>query len=500
MSRGIIYYNKGTKCRVRLLTSLYSLRRHYAGPVAVLHEQDDGAEEWFRTEAARFDAALVALPESPDSALTRKAQLWRWTPFDTTLFLDADTIVLTDPSPLFEAIERGTFMTYHFSGWRTDGGKIAKRIRAWEPAAGPQWVADAIALGPAVNTGIHGYTRDAEILPEWERLTRAGWAKNCTRRLVDELACQVLLPQFRHEIVGPEWGASVRFGDISQAKIIHYHGSKHCLEYPACEIWKQIYWDYRNTSPAYNQLGVAHGDKRFARYLQQAQRSDVTIVSAVNPAYLDRFAANWAAWMQTPGIREQRFIVFTNRLGKTFLNAWRNVTVIPWKFPVAGDNIRERMLSAFVFGTAKHVGTHYWMKLDADATPTGRPWEWPDYRDYTITGHRCGYTKTKGQPGATRHFLNQLDDWYCTIASSDINVPIQTFHGDVFPEFPVNDKAGGRRVASYCWIENTAFTRQLAMICGERLPVPSHDTTAWYVAMRQNMPIQRRNMRRWFRP
>jgi hypothetical protein len=194
--------------------------------------------------------------------------------------------------------------------------------------------------------------------------------------------------------------------------------------------------------------------------------------------------------MQTPGIREQQFIVFWNRQRPVFLDGWRNVRLVNWKHDIAGDNLRERMLAAFVLGTAAEVKTAYWMKLDADAKPTGKAWAWPDYHAADIIGHRCGYTKTKGQPNATRHFLNQLDDWWQGV----------TGEPPKWPEIPVGERAGHRRAASYCWIEKTANTQAIAALCGNRLPVPSHDSLECYVADRRGWVVKRQNMKVYFQP
>lgn len=499
--RGIIYFNRGTKCRIRLLVSLYSLRKHYAGPVAVLI--DSGDDEWFVSELLRLDAQIVDIPRGDNAALAAKSTMWKWTPFATSLFLDADTLVMADPSPLFDEIEKTGIMTYHFADWSTTGRKISKRIRAWKPATSEHDVNQALAYGPAVNTGIHGYVRGHPFLADWESLTHRGYAKNCTRRLVDELAWQMLLHRHPCTVVGPEWGASVKFWDVGSAKIIHYHGSKHTLDLPACDPWKQTYREYRDGSPAAVELGKAGGDRRFRRWLaadlppNPLRRENLTIVTAVNPGYAAKLAANWPLWMQDPEIAAQRFILFVNRRPKLpWAETPPNVTIVPWKFDAAGDNIRERMLSAFVFGVAEHVQTDYWMKLDCDATPTGVAWEWPDYENFAITGHRCGRTVTKGQVDPPKHFLNQLDDWWWQVRFNDGD------HEAIFPEIEGRGH-GHKRTASYCCIERTAFTQDLAATCnnmGGRLPVPSQDTTAWYVAHRTEQPIRRMNMRKWFSP
>ncbi len=498
--RGIIFFNRGSKCRVRLLVSLYSLRKHYKGPVAVL--MDSGGDAWFRAELARLGADVVDIPRHDGAALVAKSTLWQHTPFDTTLFLDADTIVRADPSPLFAEIEKTGTMVHWFTGWTTRGKKISSRIRGWLPATSQADVDAALAFGKAINTGIHGYVKGHPMLPVWAELTALGHERNCTRRLVDELAWQMLMHRFPCTVVGPEWGASVRFGDMDTAKIIHYHGSKHTLPTAPCQFWKDTYWELRRESPAHAELGVAGGDRRFRKWLKlqdvfptpELRRANLTCVTAVNPKFAGKFARHWPLWMQDPELAAQQWIVFVNRRpalpwGKDTPD---NVTVIPWRFDAAGDNIRERMLSAFVFGTAKHVKTDFWMKLDADATPTDVPWEWPDYEKYTITGHRCGRTVTKGQVDPPMHFLNQLDDWWEGLPGVPQDVE----------RFPIIDGRGHghRRVASYCWIEETQHTRELATTCHGRLPVPSQDTCSWYYAHRWGENIRRLNMRRWFRP
>ena len=518
--RGVIYYNKGAKCRVRLLASLYSLRCHYGGPVSVLHEGRPA--RWFRREVERMGAKIKTIAVDTDiSALTRKASLWRDTPYSTTLFLDADTIVRASIEPLFAAIEERGFMTYNFADWVTTGPKISKRIRAWEPVIGAEGVAKAMAYGKAVNTGIHGYVRDSPMLVPWENATRDGFAQNCTRIMVDELACQVLLPEHPHTLVGPEWGRSPAHAYQSKGtKILHFHGDKHVqVDNPACDIWRAVYWEYRNTSPEYTRLGQPGGDRRLRRYLNggtdgeteipPSARKDITIVTAVNAGYMERFRHNWERWRLLPGIREQQFLVFWHGERPDWLDEHRNVRQVEWDFPAAGDNVRERMLSCFIFGTAEHVKTAYWLKLDADARSTGKAFEWPPYTGYAICGHKCGRTVTKGQdPPQPGHFLNQLDEWWhgeaaCKLMPERARLAAQYDHAvtverDDFPEIPER-KHSHQRVASYCWTEETALTRAIAAACGDRLPIPSHDTLTWYVAWRLGLPILRRNMREWFK-
>lgn len=159
--------------------------------------------------------------------------------------------------------------------------------------------------------------------------------------------------------------------------------------------------------------------------------------------------------------------------------------MIPWSFPIAGSNQREKMLSAFVFGPAEHVETTHWLKLDADTAVVkteGRNLKVidEDWFKFFVVGHRWGYTKVKGDPGQTRHWMNILDDWWAGIfEGTDV---------DVAPLFPpdlvVGEKFKCSRINSYVSLYQTEFTKGVAALCGERLPVPSQDTVMWYVAQR----------------
>ena len=493
-TEGVLYYNTNTKCIVRLMVSIFALRKVYSGPCALIH--DGPVKEDLRDFCQFHRVSIHEQPVATEYALVRKSQLWRVTPFQFSVFLDADTLPLASPQPLIDEAKRHGFVVHHFSNWQTTGGKISTRIRNWEPAIGKKEVKAALGYGAAINTGVFAFDRDAEILREWEQITRLGYERNCTRRLVDELAAQVLLHRYPHSLVGPEWGCSGRFGgDVKNPKIMHFHGSKHVMDDAGCDHWKAAYNELHDLfADRWPLMTRANGDKRFGRwYPIRKARPDITMVTAVNPDYIGKLEKNWAKWMKQPELSNQQWIVFANRLRVkdkrlAFLHSCPNVRVIKWGWPVAGDNVRERMLSAFVFGTAQHVTTPYWMKLDADSTPN-KKWVWPDYGNHVITGHRCSYTATKGGnvPG---HFLNHLDK----------HAGQQSFPPDISTR-----NYRHKRLASYCWIERTEFTRQLAAWCGDRLPVPSHDTTACYFAQHVlgytiGEQMNRMNMREYFRP
>jgi hypothetical protein len=131
---GVLYYNLNTKCIVRLMTSIYALRKHYSGPVALIHDGEPLPE--LADFCRHHRVSIHEHDKTGQYALVRKASLWRVTPFRYTIFLDADTLPLTDPSPLFHHARRHRFVVHHFCNWKSRGSKVAGRIRNWSPVIG----------------------------------------------------------------------------------------------------------------------------------------------------------------------------------------------------------------------------------------------------------------------------------------------------------------------------------------------------------------------------
>jgi hypothetical protein len=504
---GVIYYNRGQKCIIRIATSLHSLRNYYDGNVTIIqhdkpNKQVDKILSWL---SERYNVDIQHLEtDAPAQNITNslqfKAHLWEYTPYQNTIFLDADTIVRGDISGLHTLADKHGMAFTDFCGWSTRGNKISRRIKSWLPVIGASEVENALDHDSVVNTGVFAFTvtrKTRPFLEEWRDITDEGFEKNCTKRILDEVACQVLLHKYPddHTMAPSEYNASVRFGPANNPIVIHYHGSKHVGEWDVCEHWKDAYWEMRNGSDVYDLLGNHFGDRRFRQYLKDVVKSDMTIVSAVNPKYIDRVCSNVDKWMKMKGIREQKILFFVH--GWTRLRAnetrpirkYKNISVVKWEFPIASTE-REKMLSSFVFGVAKHVKTRYWMKLDGDCTPKVDEFEWPDYRKNTITAHRWGYTKMKHDPDLSDHWLNRLDKWWGGKPLFD-----EQYH-------PVEHaKVRHRRFCSFCSIEKTKFTQQLAKRCGDRLPIPSQDTTTWYVAERERRSSWHgENMKRYFSP
>lgn len=411
-SQCVLYFNRGTSCYIRLLVSVFSLRKHYSGPIKLIQEGD--IERPVTDLLEKMGVSIQLLPLSADPVLVARASLWRVMEEDYALMLDADTIVCGPVDEFFGWIREHGFVASWFTGWLTTGRSMRKRIEEWGKVV-PQMVSTAIGYGKAINGGVQGWSKATSVMAAYEALTRQGHAAGCNRIVLDEIALQLLLPHHQHHLADHVWNTSGSFGDVSKARIVHYHGKKHCLENPRCDLWKRHYFELRSSFPDHaGTLGKPWGDRRLARFLERVspRRKDLTIVTAVNPAYAGRLKRNIQAWMELPGLENQRFIVFVNGFkrpsDRRFLDL-PNVKVIRWHYPHQTASQRETMLAAFLLGVARHVKTEYWMKLDADCRPQRRWWEWPEYEKQTITSHRWGYTRMKGDAGAAEHWFNRLD-------------------------------------------------------------------------------------------
>lgn len=288
--RGIIYSLSGPAYAELLTVSLWSLRQHFQGPVAIFC--GPGCREAMQP---LYDDPRLHPLELIDHDLPNvrrhahycvKPGIALASPFDETVFLDADTLVCGEVDELFEA----PLTVTQFADWVTTGKIISGRIRQWmegepellphdtpsqagdlivvssvdgckrtvswehrrvlsiEPKRGDQprkaVVADAIAhelasrclevARPAINTGVFAFTREAsKALVAWEELTLRGWRHSFT----DELAMQLLCEYASARVVDDRWNWSVQFGKAAEPVIQHFHGRKHVRSAKGAAIW-----------------------------------------------------------------------------------------------------------------------------------------------------------------------------------------------------------------------------------------------------------------------
>ncbi|MCZ2342185.1 MAG: hypothetical protein LC104_10380 [Bacteroidales bacterium] len=105
----------------------------------------------------------------------------------------------------------------------------------FEPSA--EWqrrITQALEPHPAINSGVFAWRKGAPILEDWARLTRFG------HRLFipDEIALQIVLPDYPHTILDQRFNCSPKFGiDQDDVRIWHFHGDRHWKPGPGRERW-----------------------------------------------------------------------------------------------------------------------------------------------------------------------------------------------------------------------------------------------------------------------
>jgi len=228
VERGVIYYNVGRSCAVRLLVSVSSLRKHYAGPVTILSEGDDShglCRRIAKAVGADFQEWDCGVPDGRNRAYLAKTQYHLASPYKLTVALDSDTLVLGPIDELFDEADGGEFCVARLAMWRSDGKRIGERIRQWEPWLGSR-IEKALSFGPAINCGVVAFRRGAKIFDDWLRLALPGRETF----IPDEVCCQVILHEYAHRILDPRWNRSCRHDDPDKpdTRIVHFHGRKHC--------------------------------------------------------------------------------------------------------------------------------------------------------------------------------------------------------------------------------------------------------------------------------
>jgi hypothetical protein len=248
MSAGVIYYNVGESCVVRLLVSIYSLKRHYNGPITIISEgveSDALCSKVAQTMNVTLKHAIFDTNGPKNHPFLAKTKINQVAPYDYNVFIDADTLVVGRIDELFNTAQ---FTITRMAEWSTNGTKISHRIKNWSNIC-PDLIEPALNYKKAINTGIFAFVRDATIFNEWYGLT----LKNRDTFIPDEISCQLLLPKHSHNLLDCRFNWSCKYGpDIDDIRIIHFHGRKHCrpgLPFNA-DKWVKVYNEVVNQNLA----------------------------------------------------------------------------------------------------------------------------------------------------------------------------------------------------------------------------------------------------------
>lgn len=477
-TRGVIQYNRGTKCIVRSIVCMYSLRKWWDGPVTMVLEGD--YPKSYENVIKGFNIDIIH-SENPDTGvMVRSVEICKdLAPYDRNLWLDTDTVVVGKIDEMFDYLDDCEVSIPHFADWWSDGSGIAKRVKRYSGLASDKVIKTALSHHPAINCGVFSFRKDATFLDDWLSLASKGDHKMF---IPDEVAFQTLYPSFPEKVkVCPsKFNVSVLHdrGRTKDKRIIHYHGQKHVLNVPYCRVWKDLFHKMRRDNTAGINNYIYLSDKRLKEYIDDND-NDLTVVTACDEKYIECLKLTFPNWRKYKNIDKYPVIVFVNgiELDDSRLDFLRldNVELIPWSMDNV-DSHREEMLSAFILGTAKHVKTNYWLKLDADSFATDySPIVDDSMKDFVFCGHKWGYSWAE--------HIKKLDEWSKNHGKRQIR--------NAKPMYDPSRVKGRRfyhdkkRTISFVQLQQTRFTRWCAKMAGwKRLPVPSHDTYMFYIADR----------------
>jgi lipopolysaccharide biosynthesis glycosyltransferase len=276
---GVLYMLQGNKHAVVLAVSIWSLRKSgFIGPVHIAIG-DDKAEEICTHIAAdpRLGPITTARWQPPTgkrgTVYLAKTHMQDLSPFERTLFIDADTLVVGDINPLFEfgqytqAGPAGVALT-QFSNWQSNGRKISGRIKPWVDVV-PDDVKEMQSKAyPAINTGVISFDRSAGSQAFFE-----DWRSTTEKKVVficDELAAQLIFHRHAVRVLDDRYNASpihserARTGD---AVIYHCHGKKHVNKPAGRKIWLPVYEECVKHNLANIREWTPAGDRRLKEFL-----------------------------------------------------------------------------------------------------------------------------------------------------------------------------------------------------------------------------------------
>jgi len=492
-TKGVILFNRGEKCIVRAIVCLYSLRKHYNGKVTFYLETPYPQE--FDEVCKYFNCDIVHNVENHElKTLVRKTDMFGNPPYDRTLWLDADIIVIGKIDEMFDYLDNCDVAIPHFAGWISSGHHISARINRFKGIVEDKYLEKSLKDYPAVNTGVLSFKKSdkwKKFVEDWVNIADIASKKHIF--IADEVCFQILYPSIEEWglkcfIAPTDFNVSVLHdhGISKDQRIIHFHGQKSVLPgVEKCNIFKYHFKEMCDSNIANINSFLKYADKRLAQYLKNDKNPDfvdTTLVTACDTYYVDILRETFANWRKYKSIDKYPVMVFVNGMDiKTdkrldFLRL-PNVKMIPWEMKNA-ENHREEMLSAFVFGTAENVTTDYWLKMDADSFATdNRPLITDRMKQYAFCGHKWSYSRP--------WHIQKLDEWAKGHWKRKLrNAKPMMEEGRVEGNrFYHNTK----RTISFIQLHKTKFTKFCVKLLKERkLPCPSQDTFMFFVANRFN--------------
>ena len=272
MNQGVLYLMHGTSPAARLVVSAWSLRKWYAGRIAVV-STDAAAEDVCRRIATDSHLGIEHIPLRLQRTTQRnwgtviKSMANQLSPFKKSVFLDCDTLVRGDIAAFFDLPSDEHIAVTRFSNWSSTQPIVRRRIRSWMDIC-PELVPPALQFGIAINTGTFAFSSQSRVFEKWFSLASAG----ADKFIPDEIALQLLVPHYPTVVFDQRYNCSAKFGAPRDEKtvIVHFHGKKHIGRYGA--LWTEAFEEIASENIAGVRDWAPAGDHRLQAYLEHSAR------------------------------------------------------------------------------------------------------------------------------------------------------------------------------------------------------------------------------------
>ncbi len=241
----VIYLMSGAAHVPYLAASIWSLRKTgYDGPVTVFAwresvgyvrklEQDDRLNIWVseREPKYRREDGLGRNSQGLD-----RISLSMSLDCDVSLYLDADTTVHGDLTPMFEVADRVGYCATQWCDWSTHRGHTRKRVLSLREFDGvPNDLIEEVVSRPlpSLNCGVFASKPTSPLLPQWY-----DWCLAAGRSFISDEKTQHLLmaafPTQMEVLLGGAFNCSPKFqpNNLTDEDVVvrHYHGNSNTKE------------------------------------------------------------------------------------------------------------------------------------------------------------------------------------------------------------------------------------------------------------------------------
>jgi len=157
---GILYCNNDIIYLPRLLTSIHSLRKVYNGSICIL-SVGEHSNYICKKICEKYNCKMISVQSE-----CKKSDLHNITPFNNTIYIDIDTIVLNDISYIFNLIKTNEFIGVNSLNIRF---RFSRDLRMWKKII-PNLI-DKNKNIRSVDPCVFGFSKDSLFMYKWNELT-----------------------------------------------------------------------------------------------------------------------------------------------------------------------------------------------------------------------------------------------------------------------------------------------------------------------------------------